>query len=251
MYLEPNGGTSTNAFLPCPQCGPVKVSLERLRRWRLDPSQLWERIFDGMSIDRNVREIVPRRVWRIGKCALAKGQIWEVIVGRMLWRADGSELLRQASLPRRSIVFVPSRCNTVSGESPSVVSLCDVFSWSGTVCTLDMQRVEELLTTTGAKKSKPLRRSRKRSERAATIECLVRLMKDHVNAARDHACVTAEAGEVHLLPRPTQRDLARVAGVLEMTVSRCLRDPVARELRLLWELAGDLDGLLALPPPRH
>ncbi len=250
VYLEPKGCGQANAFLPCPQCGPVNIPLSRLRRWRLVASQLWETIFASAPIDRNVREIVPRRLWRIGKCRLAE-KSWEVVVGRMLWRADGVELLRQARFSRQSMVFVPLHWRHSSrGEFPSVIPLCDVLSWSGTVCTFDMARVEELMAA-GLKRPYPLRRPRKRAERAATIESLVRLLKGHITAARDHACATAETGEARLLPRPTQRDLARLAGVVEMTVSRCLRDPAARELRLLWELAGDLDRLLELPRLRH
>ena len=252
VYLEPNGVGPAKAFLPCPQCGPVSIPLARLRRWQLDFHKLWEGVLAAAPINWDLREIAPRRLWRIGKCPLADGRSWNVIVGRMLWRADGTELLRKAGLSRQSIVFVPFPWHRADREQiPNVVPLCDVISWSGTNCAFDWSHVEQIVGTAGADRPKTLRRPRKRAERAATIERLERLMKDHVAAARDHAHATAEAGAARLLPRPTQRDLARLAGTVEMTVSRCLRDPAARELRLLWDLAADLDGLLKLPPPRR
>jgi hypothetical protein len=95
-------------------------------------------------------------------------------------------------------------------------------------------------------------RQRKRAKRTATIELLTRQLKEHIVAAQDYARVTAERNGVSkLLPRPTQRDLARLVGASEAGVSRCLHDPAARELRLLWEIAGDLDRLLALPASRN
>jgi hypothetical protein len=44
-----------------------------------------------------------------------------------------------------------------------------------------------------------------------------------VRAARDHAFTTRETlGTPELLPRPSQQDLARRAGLTETDVSRCL-----------------------------
>lgn len=51
-------------------------------------------------------------------------------------------------------------------------------------------------------------------------------------------------GTPELLPRPSQQDLAKRAGLTETDVSRCLKDPAARELRLQWETALELDKVL-------
>jgi hypothetical protein len=47
------------------------------------------------------------------------------------------------------------------------------------------------------------------------------------------------------LERPSQKDLASLCELTETDVSRCLKDPEARLLRLLWETASDLDRILA------
>lgn len=92
----------------------------------------------------------------------------------------------------------------------------------------------------------------KRASRAALIELLAKHLKDHIASAQEHLRMTTERdGLTELLPRPSQRFLARLTRTSESAVSRCLHDPAARELRLLWEIADDLDRLLALSPPRR
>jgi hypothetical protein len=85
----------------------------------------------------------------------------------------------------------------------------------------------------------------KRAERAGKIETLVREIAEHLRAAHDHAFTTRDtSGTPELLPRPSQQDLAKRTGLTETDVSRCLKDPAARELRLLWEAALELDKVL-------
>jgi len=121
---------------------------------------------------------------------------------------------------------------------------------------LDPDRFEQaiLIHRVGSRTGWPRPRQakpHKRASRAALIELLSKHMKDHIIAAQEHARSTAERhGLAELLPRPSQRLLAKLTRASESAVSRCLHDPAARELRLLWEIAGDLDRLLALPPRR-
>jgi hypothetical protein len=83
---------------------------------------------------------------------------------------------------------------------------------------------------------------RKRATRTAKIDRLVREVKEHLLAARDHAHSSeAATGTPALLPRPTQKELAKRAGVSPIDVSRCLRDDAANELRVLWTTAQDLE----------
>jgi hypothetical protein len=89
------------------------------------------------------------------------------------------------------------------------------------------------------------RRTRKRAQRAAKIELLVNELTRHLRAARDHAFATKNlTGTPELLPRPSQRELAKWTGLTESDVSRCLKDSRARELRLCWDTAVDLEQLL-------
>ena len=53
-------------------------------------------------------------------------------------------------------------------------------------------------------------------------------------------------GEIKLLPRPTQKMLAKLTNMHEREVSRCLKDSEAKILRLLWEQSDTLEGIESL-----
>ena len=84
-----------------------------------------------------------------------------------------------------------------------------------------------------------------RSERATNIERLERELTKHILAARDHAYTLEQRGqEPQLLPRPTQKDLARMLGVDKSVVSRCFSDQRAKVLKILWHTADSLDDVM-------
>jgi hypothetical protein len=241
------------AYLPCPNCGPVLLNGAQLRQWRLDLSHLWTVLFSAALVAIQLRELAAGRLWKVGK-AVWRNASWEVLVGRGLHRPDALNLLRELRLAPPSVLFVPAKLpsmETGKGPNPPVICLRDVIGWDGQRITIDCEHIEGQLAaaqpTALPRKPKPLR---KRAERVANIEILVKFLKEHVEAARDYAQTTADTGDAQLLPRPSQRDLAKLVEITEMAASRCFRDPAARELRLLWELAGDLDRLLALHPAR-
>lgn len=85
-----------------------------------------------------------------------------------------------------------------------------------------------------------------RGARAANIEKIEKAMEAHLIAARDHACSLKDRGkEPVLLPRPEQKDIATLTGLTTTDVSRCLNDPRAKVLKILWETAESLDGVLS------
>jgi hypothetical protein len=90
----------------------------------------------------------------------------------------------------------------------------------------------------------------KRGARAANIERLTEAMIAHLRAAKDHANSTQDTtGIPDLLPRPQQKELGALTGLLPSTVNRCLKDPRARELALYWKTARDLDLIQKWPGP--
>ena len=58
------------------------------------------------------------------------------------------------------------------------------------------------------------RSKRQRESRANVIDTLTQAMEEHLRAARDHAFSLRQSGRPPaLLPRPTQEELARMAGI--------------------------------------
>jgi len=87
--------------------------------------------------------------------------------------------------------------------------------------------------------------SQKRASRAANIEALKRELIEHIKSCRDHAHTLLQAGrEPELLPLPSRAEFGRRVNLARYTVSRCFRDKQARELEVLYRIAGDLDQVM-------
>lgn len=103
------------------------------------------------------------------------------------------------------------------------------------------QMVETTLPANFGNKTKPARRS----QRAANIEKLEQALEEHLVCAKKYACNLREQGrDVILLPRPEQQFLAAQLGMSASDVSRCINDPKALKLRVLWQAALSLEDVL-------
>lgn len=86
----------------------------------------------------------------------------------------------------------------------------------------------------------------RRASREADIDKLERALEEHIRSARDHAFNLKARGQpIVLLPRPEQKDLAVQLGMSTSAVSRCLHDPRAKVLKILWETADSIEAVLA------
>jgi hypothetical protein len=245
IYTDAADGRS-RALFPCPHCGLYEVPLDRLRRWQIDRGALMAFIGRSLSVTGSSSERIPGRLWRIGRLQrdVVTTAVW---FGLHLGRRDAAEMITRAQVAAPALLLVPSRLPRAAlPEGVVAGSLRELTCWSEGGLDWDEDRLTELLTANGpvsrsGRKAVPTRRK----TRATDIEALVAELKQHLRAARDHANYTlATQGEPRLLPRPTQKDLARRVGITESRVSRSLNDPRATELRLLWNLADDLDQVL-------
>jgi predicted RNA-binding Zn-ribbon protein involved in translation (DUF1610 family) len=229
IFIESRATGELLAYLPCGEGGPVPIPGERLKTWQMSFPQFLDAAFAGVRLTGGREELVRDRVWRLGKSAWA-GAGWNVYFARGLHYGDARRLPDEEAREGVTAMFVP---------------LHAVLTWKGTELQFDHEFVAAQLRpslegATSARRPRP-----KRADRTAMIELLTKHMMEHVKAARDYAQSSADFhGEPRLLPRPQQQELARLAGVSKAAVSRCFRDPGARELRYLWELADDLDRLL-------
>lgn len=241
----------TKLYWNCADCGLVATDELSLRRWRFCFDRLQQVLRDGLALSGSVQEIVPRRIWQLGRRNF-RGSSYTCLLARGLGRRDAMDLLATIKLPLRAVIIVPARlpCQAVVGRlAGPVISLSDVLRWQDNAFHCDATAIDEQLPAEPLASPPPSPRPRKRAGRAAAIEQLRRQLTEHLRAARDHAQATLELhGQAALLPRPTQKVLAKWTGLKAVTVSRCLRDPEARELRMLWEMADDLDSVLRLPP---
>ena len=70
-------------------------------------------------------------------------------------------------------------------------------------------------------------------------------LREHLVAARDHAFATLDRDRSpELLPRPTQKLLAKQLHLSRSAVCRALADGSDKELAILWEAACHLDQVM-------
>jgi hypothetical protein len=195
-------------------------------------------------------ELVPSRVWRLGKVRW-NGVARHVYFARGLHRSDARQVLSGCALPNRSVILVPSKLpvqRDLQELASAVFPLDTLLAWHQGKLQFDHREVESLLAmdlppaaTASAKPPVP-----KRATRTALIESLQLELEEHLRAARDYAVDTLErTGTPRLLPRPTKEFLAKRLGVNKSTISRCFDDVSAGQVRLLWDVAADVDQLLS------
>lgn len=247
VYLN-NASAEACAYVTCPRCGPSPVCRTDLRRWRVDVERLAEFVLAAIVTVPKLTVVVAGRLWRVGQSTGYSADV-PVFFARQLHRKDTAAMLERARLPARAVLFAPFHLigETDVDSGLLIMPLTTVASYSAGTIQLDHDQIRERLAEwparqAGAKARRPVR---KRSSRAAEIAVLTREMQDHLRAARDYAvCTRDHTGESQLLPRPTQGELAHRIGASQWTVSRCLHDSEARELKYLWQLSVDLDRIL-------
>jgi hypothetical protein len=86
----------------------------------------------------------------------------------------------------------------------------------------------------------------KRSQRAANIESITRVVIEFLRSARDYAFDTKEKnGIAELLPRPAISHFCKQAGIKPHDFSRCLDDDSARELKVYWGMTENLEQIMS------
>jgi hypothetical protein len=248
VYLNDPQNGSVRTYVSCSQCGPSPVLPDALRRWRIDSGQLIKIIFKDRVISPQFSVIKTNRLWRVGKLQ-GHTSVFPVFFGRQLHYADARGILQQSRITSKAVVFTPFHILTVDadGQGPLILPLADFVAYSSGALVFHLEQVaDRVIEWQQCQAPAAKHRIRKRASRTADIAALKKELRDHLLAARNHAVETRDQySEPHLLPRPTQEDLAQRIGASQWSVSRCLNDTDAWELKFLWELALDVDRILA------
>lgn len=152
--------TVPRAYISCPENGRVRMPLERLRQWEVDFAGLAGAVACAMDLAGDVEEIVPGRVWFIGKTTLA-ALSREVFLARGLaWRDAREALGKSARLNAAKSAFLLAAgdvppVSTWSGDAPPIVAVKTVATLSASGLTVDTDHIESLLST-GRKKTAPV-----------------------------------------------------------------------------------------------
>lgn len=238
----------TSLWLPCRECGLVEVSGDALRRWTLDLATFAAGVARAVGARGDPQPFADGRGWFLGRGTWAK-RSHEVFLLRAV-HAERVPLLRERLATHPKAVVFAATPEDAAAWGPHagdqrVVVLDSILSFDGEL-RCDVAAVESLLQPepVAVKASGP----RPTTRRATLLTKIDRLKSEliaHIRAAKRFAYDTAErTGEAKLLPRPTKSKLAELAGLKPHDVTRCFADASGRELRLLWEMAGDLEQIM-------
>lgn len=244
ILLEYPGG-HTRSFIRCPECGRIEIPEARLLQWSADFPMLLVAFATAISASPEALEVVPGRVWNLGRATLAgrSRPIWATL--GLGWVDAGSavEALPKGRAPVVFFLGQPPEDGLLDIPSESVFDLRSLVRLTEGHIRVDVEAIESQLQACvrEVKKKTP----RKRASRTAAIELMEKALTDHIISARDRAYAAIDRGESpELLPRPEQQFLAAQLGLSRPTVTRLLKDKSAHKLRLLWDMAIDLEQVL-------
>ena len=232
-------------WLPCRECGLVEVPGESLRRWALDLAAFANAIARAAGVRGEPEPFADGRGWFLGRATWAK-RSHEVFLVRAV-HGEELPLLRERLATHPKAVVFAATSDDVAAWQPwageqRVVVLDSLLSFEGELgCDHD---VLETLLVPDVVKLQPTRPV-KRTGLLAKITLLKQELIAHIRAAKQYAYDQEErTGETELLPRPTKSHLAALAGLRPHDVTRCFADDAGRELRVLWEMAADLNQIV-------
>jgi len=235
----------TRFFITCPESGRVEVPRERLLQWTVDYLPLFTALLSALSASPSVEEVLPGRVWNLGRVALAgkSRTIWAI---RGLARPDAAQIVDVLPKGRSPVVFFlgqPLDDGLLQIPCESIIELRTVVTLRDDEIFVDAEGIERQLASevAGTAKKKP----KKRASRTATIDAIKQALREHLRAARDHAYNSRDHGSgAALLPRPSQQQLAALLNIHVSSVSRAINDPSDKEITILWEAANDLEQVM-------
>jgi hypothetical protein len=242
------------AYVPCPNCGPVAVAPDSLRRWAVDVPALLAGVFAAAGGRAALAEVVPGHLWYLGTAPWL-GRPRQAYFARAVYGHPRAAVLAALTPHPRAVLFHPTAhaVRLWAGATPNPsVALESVVGLGPDGLTFDPAGVEGRLAdaepaVAGRPAKKPVP---KRATRADKIARLTAELIAHLRDAREHAHSTGElTGVPVLLIPPTKTELGRRVGVSKSDVTRCFADAAARELNLYWQVAHDLDRVMRFRGP--
>ena len=245
-YLRDASGTQ-QAFIHCRDCGLSKISCEQLQRWSIQTEQVLASVFASVTLSMAAK--VAPYVWYVGKATWAgrSRQIWFAMGFQREGCQAAISLLRANS---KAVVFTPPDLGAELWHEATgnlVIPLELVTSLDSGTLMLDIEDIQARIENAIAVDiGKRLPTKTKRSQRAANIESLTRVVIEFLRSARDYAFDTKEKnGFAELLPRPAISHFCKQAGIQPHDFSRCLDDDSARELKVYWGMTESPEQIMS------
>lgn len=239
LVRDPRG--HVRFFIPCPENFCVEVPRERLQQWAVDFLPLLKLIAKSLGTRETPLEQVPDRVWNLGRASLA-GRSRPIWVARGLAWPDARQVAAALPQGRAPVLFFlgqPPEDGLVDLPHESVIELRTVVRLDGQV-SVDRQAIESQLADIIVPERKVVR---KQAARDAIVGALKRELHDHLVAFKSAIRAAEEAGRDYVLPRVTQKELARAISATESTVSRAIASSNDPLLKFMLDALNDPDQI--------
>ena len=156
-FIESPRRSPVRAYIHCPEHGRVRVPLDRLRQWEIDFGGIACAVARALELAGDIEEVVPGRVWFLGKATIAAMSRELFLTRGMTWQ-DAAEVLGKSTrlnAAKSALVLVAGEVpleGIWNGDAPPVVALKTVAAWNKSGLSIDRGHLEALLAT-GRKKT--------------------------------------------------------------------------------------------------
>ena len=238
MTKYPNG--QTRFFIPCPENLRVEVPRERLRQWAVDFAPLLAALARGVGTTEMLTEVVPGRVWNLGRASLA-GKSKPIWAARGLAWPDARQVVAALPQGRSPILFFLGHGpddGLVDVPREAIIELRTVVQMKDGVI-VDREAIERQLADVAAPPA--VKQPKKQSQRDATVGALKRELHERILAFKSAIRAADDADRTYDLPVVKQKDLAAAIKATEPAVSRAISQSQDLELRVLLQTIENPD----------
>lgn len=133
----------------CPSIGRISVPAESLKRWEVAFDSLGRALHAGMSLEGDLAEIAPTRVWFLGRHRNRRTTT-EVFLLRGIWWPDANDLLDSCVRLQQSpdpIILIPRRYPTQAvwaGRKGSLHALAEIVELTDSGLNVRIDLIEAL-----------------------------------------------------------------------------------------------------------
>lgn len=230
----------TRFFISCPENGRVEVPRERLLEWAVDYTPLLAALASSLSTKGTPAEVVPGRVWNLGRAALA-GKSKPVWAARGLAWPDARQIAQSIPKGRSPVLFHLGQTaddDLLGIPRESIIELRTVVHLDGDLV-VDREAIEAQLADIESPPDK--KQSKKRGAYDAAIGALKRELHERILSMKSAIRNADDTGESFDLPHVTQKELAEAIKVSESWVSRAINESDDPWLKILLQTVEDQD----------
>ena len=237
--VRPDG--RTQYYLACPSCGSIEVSSDELRRWAFRFEPIVELVAYSLHARGSIQELVPGKLWSVGRAAIA-GQSRPIYLGRCFVGRQAAQILTKIPSGKSPLLFAISDLppDGLPGFEPDrLFELRSLVYLEENELRFDFQAIIDQVAGADILPTKKLAKSSsKRNSRASAIDKIKRELHEHILSMKSLLKHADDSGKEAVLPRLTQRELAKRAGISEPTVYRVLKREGDPLIEILWQTAN-------------